>query len=203
MAIPSPIAGILESRESTYCVGICGFQRAVYTVYIRFFEKLSVYTEYTVSLDRWWVTVTADRVRETVVYRWRCFSCGKQRNRLLLADCVNNEGWEDLWALSETCKRTDTVVKERASERRNKLVKKTRNNLRNRQQHETTQAYLRSDSHYKRLRHFQDEVPKHYLESVKQQINRMAQLVEEDAAESWSCRWGSRRDSVAEEAAEI
>ena len=37
------------------------------------------------------------------------------------------------------------------------------------------------NSHYKRMRHFQDEVPKHYLESVKQQIKSIARLVEEDA----------------------
>ena len=42
-------------------------------------------------------------------------------------------------------------------------------------------SYLRLDSHYKRIRHFQDDVPKHYLESVKQQIKRIARLVEEDA----------------------
>ena len=71
-----------------------------------------------------------------------------------------------------------------AFERLNKLVKKTRNKLRNRQQRETTQAYLvRLDSHYKRMIHFQDEVPQHYLESVKQQIKRIARSVEEDADE--------------------
>ena len=43
------------------------------------------------------------------------------------------------------------------------------------------QAYLvRLDSHYKRMIHFQDEVPQHYLE---QQIKRIARLVEEDADE--------------------
>ena len=79
--------------------------------------------------------------------------------------------------------RTDSVRGQGAFERLNKLVKKTRNKLRNRQQHETTQAYLRLDSHYKRMRHIQEEVPKHYLESVKQQIKHFAQLVEEDADE--------------------
>ena len=42
---------------------------------------------------------------------------------------------------------------------------------------------MRLDSHYKRLRHFQDEVPKHYLESVKQQIKCIPRSVGEDAAE--------------------
>ena len=55
-----------------------------------------------------------------------------------------------------------------ASERLKNTVEKTRNKLRNRQQRETTQAYLvRLDSHYKRMIYFQDEVPQHYLESVK------------------------------------
>lgn len=71
-----------------------------------------------------------------------------------------------------------------ASERLNKLVKKLRNKLRNRQQHETTQAYLKLDSHFKRMQNFRDEVPKHYLETVRSHIKRVAQQVEEDAAEA-------------------
>ena len=51
--------------------------------------------------------------------------------------------------------------------------------LRNIQQHESTQAYLRLESHYERVRHFKDEVPKHKLESVKLQFEHIAQLVEE------------------------
>ena len=47
-----------------------------------------------------------------------------------------------------------------ASERLKKLVKKTRNKLRNRQQHETTQAYLvrllGQPLQIERMRHFQD-----------------------------------------------
>ena len=33
------------------------------------------------------------------------------------------------------------------------------------------------------MRHFQDEVPKHYFESVKHQIKPIARLVEEDVDE--------------------
>ena len=42
---------------------------------------------------------------------------------------------------------------------------------------------MRLDSHYKRMIHFQDEVPQHYLASVKQQIKCITRSVEEDADE--------------------
>ena len=59
------------------------------------------------------------------------------------------------------------------------------------------------------MRHFQDEVPKHYLDSVKQQIKRIARLVEEDADEKAEAAAEEIGDDVilqeidAEEAAEI
>ena len=67
--------------------------------------------------------------------------------------------------------------------------------LRNRQQYETTQVYLRLDSHYERVRYFKDEMPKHNLESVKLQFKRSARLVEE-------ARWLPGTDEKAEAAAE-
>jgi len=59
-----------------------------------------------------------------------------------------------------------------------------RNKLRNRQQHEKTQAYLKLDSYFKRMRNFRDDVPKHYLETVRSHIKRVAKQVEEDAVEA-------------------
>ena len=59
------------------------------------------------------------------------------------------------------------------------------------------------------MRHFKDEVAKHYLESVKQQIKRIARLVEEDANEKAEAAAEEIGDDVilqqidAEEAAEI
>ena len=142
-----------------------------------------------------------------------------KKGRVCAASAAANKGIDYFWQIASTMRGEKTCELFRklangycgqgASERLNKLVKKTRNKLRNRQQHETTQAYLRLDSHYKRLRHFQDEVPKHYLESVKQQINRMAKLVEEDAAEKAEAAAEEVGDDVilqqidAEEAAEI
>ena len=59
------------------------------------------------------------------------------------------------------------------------------------------------------MRHFQDEVPKHYLDSVKQQIKRIARLVEDDADGKAEAAAEEIGDDVilqqidAEEAAEI
>ena len=58
------------------------------------------------------------------------------------------------------------------------------------------------------MRNFQDEVPKHYLETVRQQIKRVARLVEEDADEKAAAAAEDGDDRIlqqidAEEAAEI
>ena len=60
------------------------------------------------------------------------------------------------------------------------------------------------------MRNFQEEVPKHYLESVKQQIKRIARLVEENADEKAEAAAAEeigddviRQQIDAEEAAEI
>ena len=67
-----------------------------------------------------------------------------------------------------------------AAERMNKLVKKIRNKLRNRQTHDVTQAWLFLASYYKRKHEFRNEARRIPLELIKEQIDEIVQLVEDD-----------------------
>ena len=65
-----------------------------------------------------------------------------------------------------------------ASERLNKLVKKIRNKLRNRQSHQTTVAWLKLDSYYK-LRESKQVETKRYIDIIREKVQATAELLRE------------------------
>ena len=63
------------------------------------------------------------------------------------ASAAANKGIDYFWQIASTM-RGEKIFEQFGNLRLNKLVKKTRKKLRNRQQHETTQAYLKLYSQY-------------------------------------------------------
>ena len=72
-----------------------------------------------------------------------------KKRRFFAFSAAANKGIDYFWQIASTI-RGEKIFDQFGNLRLNKLVKKTRKKLTNRQQLETTQAYLRLDSHYKR-----------------------------------------------------